>query len=663
MEESKIVHQFDGSPVDPDPKPKMQHSSSKTHKFSQVFVALLAILVLVGVASYLFIGLPAKKLLASIKRLQTSGQETAALLKKQDLGGTKNQLVQVKSDLQAVETDFQKFRWARFLPLAKNYYGDGLHGLTAAKEVLSAADVAVEAVAPYADIIGLKGLSPTSDGAKTAQDRINFILNTLEKLKPQLENIGQHLELAKNEVSQIDPQRYPETFRGQPVRVRIKQGITLLNQTATLTNDARPLLETAPYILGMDSPRKYLVLFQNDAELRPTGGFITAYAVLQVSKGKISTLDSGDSYTLDSKFTKKIPAPQPILKYLPKVPYWNLRDQNLSPDFKVSMDTFYPNYKLTGSPAVDGIISMDTQVLVELIRVIEEGIGKPLGVPGFGNFSAKNDPTCNCPQVFYALELYADVEGPVVWDSVSGRIISKPANYGQRKSFIGPIMYSILANIMAQPKSKMVDLFNTSMDLISKKHIQFYFLDDKAQAAVENFNLAGRVRDYTGDYLLVVDTNFAGAKTNTWVTYDANLKVTVSSDGTSDHTLTLTYKNPQAYFEDPKTKLKLNGVFRDWLRVYIPKGSQLVETTGFETGQATGDDLGKTVFEGFFTLTPLNTKTITLKYKSSAQKTSPYKLLIQKQAGAKDFFYQITVNGKAQPELKLNSDKELSISY
>jgi hypothetical protein len=261
------------------------------------------------------------------------------------------------------------------------------------------------------------------------------------------------------------------------------------------------------------------------------------------------------------------------------------------------------------------------------------------------------------------LELYADVEGPVIWDSVSGRIISKPVNYGQRKAFVGPMMYSILVNVMAQPKTKMADLFNTAMNLIAQKHIQFYFTDSKAQTAVETFNLAGRVRDFSGDYLFVVDTNFAGAKTNAWVEYSADLKIDIDSQGVATNTLALTYKNPQHFFEDLQTKLKLNGIFRDWLRVYLPKGSQLIEAKGFETGQATGEDLGKTVVEGFFTLTPLNNKTITIKYQSAAKSNSLYGLLIQKQAGTKDFSYKITVNGKAQPELILNSDQELSIAY
>jgi hypothetical protein len=660
---STIVHSFEAETVNSNSnsrKMKMQNHkfSSALKKFLFIFIALI---IVVGILGYLMIVVPGKAILTSVKKLQTSGTQVTAMLKQQDMGAVKAQMTLIKSNLDEVKSNFQKLQWTASMPVLKNYYADGTHSLDAANEVLAAGNLAIDGIAPYADIIGLKGLNAPGDSGKTAQERINFIVNTLKELEPQLENIGQHLEKAKEDIALIDTTRYPETFQGQPLRSQMDKGKVLLDEAAVLTNDARPLLVEAPYMLGMDAPRKYLVLFQNDAELRPTGGFITAYALVQVNKGKVSLQLSDDVYNLDAKFTKKITAPAPILKYLPKVPYWNLRDMNLSPDFKVSMDTFYPNYLTTGSPQVDGIITMDTQVLVDMVGVIEQVLGKPLGVPGFGNFSAKADPACNCPQVFYALELYADPEGPVIWDSVSGRIIAQPANYGARKSFIGPMTKSIMDNILGMPKSKMPDLFNTALTLIAQKHIQFYFTDPKAQNAVETFNMAGRVRDWTGDYLMVVDTNFAGAKTNTWVTYDAGLKVDAGNSGTTN-TLTLVYQNPQNYFTDAKTGLKLNGVFRDWLRVYLPQGSKLVDASGFETGQAVGDDLNKTVVEGFFTLTPKNNHTIVLKYTTPAN-TSPYHLLIEKQGGTKSFSYNVTVNNQKQPEIILDSDKEVTVSY
>ena len=646
MSESSLVHSLGDLSLQNPPR-------TKTILW---IISLTAIAI--TIFSYFIFYLPVRNLFTSARSLQAEAARIPEYLKNQDLGGAQNQLGQVKSRIDETKRRLTAFSWTKVIPYFGNYYRDGLHGLVAAEELVSAGELGIQAIAPYADVIGLKGISGTGDGAKTAQDRINLILETIEKISPQLDQIGAHLSTAKKEADQVDPNRYPKTLKGTPLRAQISSSINLLDQASSLINDAQPFIESAPYILGMEKPRKYLVIFQNDAELRPTGGFMTAYAVISVDKGKINIMQSDDIYSLDAKFPGKIEAPEAIKKYLPKVPYWYIRDQNLSPDFKVSMDTFFPNYLKTKSPAVDGIISLDTQVLVDLLKITG-----PIGVSGFGNYSAEEDKRCNCPQVFYELEKFADVEGPVVWDSISGQIIVKPKNYGERKSFIGPMMYSVLTNVMAQPKSKMVDLFNTTMSLLQAKHIQFYFTESQIQSAVEAFNLAGRIRDFDGDYLLVVDTNFAGAKTNAWVTYTADQKIDVSSDGTITKTLTLTYKNPQAYFEDKETKLRLNGLFRDWLRVYVPKGSKLIEAKGFETGQTTGEDLGKTVFEGFFTLTPLNVKTVTFKYELPFKVKSPYKLLIQKQGGSKSFPYNIIINGSQNPEFLLSSDKELSLPY
>jgi len=192
-----------------------------------------------------------------------------------------------------------------------------------------------------------------------------------------------------------------------------------------------------------------------------------------------------------------------------------------------------------------------------------------------------------------------------------------------------------------------------------------YSFDPTSQSAVEAFNIAGRVRAVpeNEDYLMVVDTNFSGGKTNIWVRYEASQVIEVGNDGSVTKTLTLNYTNPQEGSVTIESGRRLNGMFRDWLRVYVPKGSTLLESKGFETGEAVGEDLDKTTFEGFFTLAPLNVKSITLKYKLPFKIKSPYKLLVQKQGGAKDFIYKTKINGKSQPEFILNSDSEHAFVY
>jgi hypothetical protein len=628
-------------------------------KLALFLLSFLLILTISGITIYFSVYRPLQTTIASAKQLQTVILKSKEVAASKDLVAISTHLDTVKSQLDQVETDLSKLYWLKSLPYAKNYVADGEHAIKAGQSLIQTGHVALEAVTPYADLLGLKtAATDTNSVPQKAKDRITVLIETLDLVKPKLGEIGSLLQSAKDEVAQIDPNRYPDEFRGVQVKSQLTQAITALDEAANLVNEARPLLEAAPVIVGKDKPIKYLVIFQNDAELRPTGGFMTGYAVINVSKGKITVEQSSDIYKLDERFPKRIPAPQPILKYHPKVPYWYLRDQNLSPDFKVSMDTFYPNYKLTNSPQVSGIIAVDTQLLVNLLKVTG-----PIGIPGYGNFSADNDPRCNCPNAFYQLQILAGAEEPVVWDSVSGKIVKAPANYEDRKRFLGPVMYSILANVMGQPKEKFPLLFQTAIDSIDRKDVQLYFLDESIQAAVESANVAGRVTepgDQT-DYLFVVDTNFSGGKTNIWVKYAADQKIEIDQAGNITKTLTLTYTNPEDSSIKIETGRKLNGMFHDWLRVYVPKGSELLEASGFETGQATSEDLDKAVFEGFFSLAPAGTRVIKFKYKLPFKASSSLPMLIQKQAGAKDFAYTISVNSKKHPEFFLSKDTRLNL--
>ena len=152
------------------------------------------------------------------------------------------------------------------------------------------------------------------------------------------------MKMMATEISAINPDRYPEKVRGKVIRANIKSAKWLADQMATLLVDGKPVIERAPYLLGMDSPRTYMVLFQNDKELRPTGGFMTAYSVTKVENAKFEPVSSNDIYNLDAKYKPNISAPDAIVKYI-KGPYvlsqnWRLRDMNWSPDFAPSTVAF-----------------------------------------------------------------------------------------------------------------------------------------------------------------------------------------------------------------------------------------------------------------------------------------------------------------------------------
>jgi len=143
-----------------------------------------------------------------------------------------------------------------------------------------------------------------------------------------------------------------------------------------------------------------------------------------------------------------------------------------------------------------------------------------------------------------------------------------------------------------------------------------------------------------------------GRKSNLYAYEDVTQDVEISGDGTVTKTVSITYQNPE------KQDGWLNSVLPTWVRVYVPKGSELISSEGLEKSEAPYEDLGKTVFAGFFKLRPEGVSKVTLKYKLPFKVSKEYKLLIQKQPGTDGFLYTVNV-GKQMEEFKLTTDKEL----
>ena len=572
-----------------------------------------------------------------------------------DIEKIKSDFMIAKDSVSELKSSYTLISWMKYVPFVGTYVADLGHGLTASTKVFEAGEVAFVTLDPLLSELGFKkGGTETDTADKSAQERIDFVVNSIPEILPKADEISKKVSEAEIELSKIDPNKYPEDFRGINVREKLKSILDMFSQLSSYISESKPLLESAPYLLGMESDRRYLVLFQNDKELRPTGGFLTAYSIMKVSKAKFEPVTSDDIYNLDAKYKPSFESPEAIVDLI-KGPYIlskniRLRDMNYNPDFKVSMELFTEEAQKVGMDGIDGIIAVDTQLLVNLLDALGE-----IGVPGFGNYSSKTDPRCNCPQVVYELESFADIEGPIIWDPLTGKIILRPPNSDNRKKIIGPLMNSILANAMAQPKEKMPILLDSIFKSVIEKHVLFYLYDETAQNAVEGFGIAGRIdQDHTGDYLHINDSNLGGRKSNLYVKQEVEQEIAVNKDGAIQKTVTITYKNPE------KHDGWLNSVLPNWVRIYVPQGSTLVDVEGLQKQYEAYDESNKTVFSGYFSLRPEGVSKVTFSYTLPFKKSDDFRMLIQKQPGTDAPLYVVR-SAKSEEEFLLKTDKELRI--
>lgn len=632
-------------------------------KFSMKFILIPLGIILVFIAVVGVMLLPLRGVAAKANGVAAIGRQTADALKNQDLAATKDGLGKTRVAFTELSREYNKVMMLQYIPFFGAYIRDGSHGIKAGFAALDAADRAIEALEPNADLLGFTGGSKFVQGS--ADERIQVAVKTMKALTPKINEMATSVEVMRKELDEIDPNRYPTKIGKTVVRAKLQGAKDVIDNAANLFVNAQPLLVNLPAMLGEPEMRRYLVLFQNDKELRSTGGFLTAYAQFRVEKGKVILEKATDIYDLDNALKKKFPAPREITTFHKNVYNLYIRDSNLSPDYKVSMTKFMEMYDTAaGKEKIDGIIAMDTHVLVEVLKILgPETIGGRV-------FSADIDKRCDCPRAVYELEDYS----------------TRPVNYvrTERKDIIGVLLQQILQKALGvSPSQYWGNLFQMLLTEINQKHVLAYFLNTEAQKAAESFNMAGRVmtaeesatilayKEGNGwDYVHLVNSNMAGAKSNMFVSEEVVKDVTVSGD-TITTKLTVDYNNPYKGSDCGLESggLCLNAPLRNWVRVFAPAGSTLVESKGIispSDGKAkpmdTFTDLGKTVFEGFLIVNPLGKARIELTYKTPFKSADgKYRLLIQKQAGTDGQEWTIRLNGKDRKKFPLDADTEITL--
>jgi len=600
----------------------------------KVLLTTLAVLVLLALGGYFLVGRPALALYqqAELAKPHLANLKTGLITQNlPQIQAEVAELDQIRAESAEI---YQQLSWLKVIPWVGNYYRDGQHVFGAGEAGIEAAQIVVTALEPFKDI----------DIEKLTQ-----LVVISPQIIPQLEEALQKIAVVRAEITQINPQRYPAEIKGLKIRSSLESAIAALDSAEELLTDAGPLLRALPQALGAEEPQKYLILFQNDKELRPGGGFITAYALAQFNQGVFSILRSDDIYNLDRN-QMRLPAPDPIIRFL-KVPGFYMRDTNFSPDFKKSMGDFLVYYDASGAPSVAGIIAIDTQFVESFLEITG-----PISVPEYQqDFSGYPNLPESCrtggadfttENVVCRLELYAE------------KILK---GSGQRKALIGDLMGHLVDWLLTAPTSAWPQIFKNAVEQIQTKHLLGYFENEVLQKLAEDHYLAGRLReDFETDFLHVSDANLAGAKSDLYMDRKYRLEVNITDDGRVTNKLVLTYTNTGFYDG------WLNTTNRDYLRIYTPQGSTLISSEGGSYETTTFEDLGKTVFDNFLLTPPQQTIQFMVEYQlplSVNRKSSrEYELLIQKQPGKGAEEWVVVVNGEEQI-VNLDRDERLNFKF
>lgn len=605
----------------------------KKKLFSGIAIFFIGLLVLVGVAVYMTLVRPLQMAYGQVNTLKTKAKVVFEAAKTQNLVKLQSGLVDLQKELKTARVSLKSVFAYKTLPGVGYMFRDMENGLLAGNYLLEAGKKAVTAIEPYSDLIGFKKGSQFSQ--QPTEKRLETAILTIDKLIPQIDAIGSDLEKAQAYLEKIEPKAYPVSVGGVQIQEKVKNYHDQILGLVGLATEARPLFRRLPYLLGKDVERRYLVLFVNDAELRATGGFITAYAIFSVEKGQIRVVQSSDIYDLDNQINHP-KAPLEITKYHKKVYEYYVRDSNLYPDYPTSLKEF-ERLLTRGNKQLqyDGIISVDTQVLVNTLKILGPTYA------GGVSFTADSDSRCGgCPQVIYELE----------------NIITRPTPYlrEQRKSMLSVLLFTIMQKSLGvSPSQYWGRLVQQFLADLEEKHILVNLKDTKSQKAIESLGYGGVIIPSKSDYLHVNNVNFAGAKSNMFMKQTVISTTKTEGDNYFREVL-VEYRNPfpASDCNEERGTLCLNAPLRNWVRFYVPQGAKLVKFVGSEMETRSYEESGKQVFEGFLIIKPLGKASVKVTYTvpKAAVTTNRYSLLIQKQPGVIEIPTSVTFNGEKQQE-------------
>lgn len=383
-------------------------------------------------------------------------------------------------------------------------------------------------------------------------------------------------------------------------------------------------------LLGDEVPHRYLVLLQNSNELRATGGFIGSYLIVDVNDGKIAKMEAKDVYETDGQLKDVVDPPPGIDRVADRL---YMRDANYSPDFPTSAQEIMWFLEHSKGPSVDTVIAIDQTVVESLLALTG-----PIVLPNFP-FQVKADNFSDIIS-FYTEAKLSDTVTPkqLLFDLI-------PAF---QKEFAELKGFEQLASI--------------GLELIAEGHVQAYSADSKIQNLITRVDLDGAMVEAgeNTDYLSVITTAIGGNKSDQYMTTDLHHRSVVSAKGRIENEISISKTHTFSEADEKRIQElisrygtgKLNeesllfilgqGPNIDYMRVYVPLGSQLQDASGINLSAIeVSEDLGYTVFA--LTHGPTKTgesKAITIRYilpfNLSFHPEDNYEFIAQHQAGAEN---------------------------
>lgn len=301
--------------------------------------------------------------------------------------------------------------------------------------------------------------------------------------------------------------------------------------------------------VGFCGPRTYLLLFQNNYELRPTGGFLGSYGVIKVEKGKVVELRIQDIYVPDGQIQGHVEPPWPIQAAFGQG-WYRIRDSNFDPDFPRAVETMRWFFEKGGEEKADGVIAINLFVFGRILTTLG-----PLYIPDEA-------------QPLTAENFYHRMQSEVELDFFPGS--------QQKQVYVSKVGRALLRRLHETTTKEKVRLFVSGLQLLRQKQIFIYVDDNLVQTFIRKLGWDGSLinrRTSRLNTFSLFEANLGANKGNCCIEREVNLSIQ-PKERSLQHTATIVFenRNPSSLKNPPYS---FGGAYVNYIRIYLPKEARI----------------------------------------------------------------------------------------
>ncbi|NMB56824.1 DUF4012 domain-containing protein [Candidatus Beckwithbacteria bacterium] len=404
----------------------------------------------------------------------------------------------------------------------------------------------------------------------------------------------------------------------------------------------KDLLTYAPDFLN--DKKTYTVLFQNNMELRATGGFMGSYGQFYFTNGKLVSKNIQDIYVPDGQLDGFVNPPKALSEAF-KHGEWRLRDSNWDPDFAKASETISWFFDKGGVKTGDGLIAVNLEVVEDILNTLGQ-----IELPDYDTQIA-------------AQNLYLIAQNEAERDFFPGSTA--------KKDFLQTLTNQLFLSLSNLDNQKMITFGQILARHLQQKNIQVNFTNPKLQAFANQNHWTGTInweqnKEFNNDYFFPVDTNLSANKANCCIVKEVSQVIEDKGDYFAIKTL-IKYEN-NSPVADPKPPKYWGGDYKNYLRILLPLEANiknvLIDEESFTVNQVDKRELtteGLKEIGFFLDLEHLQTKTVEVQYVLKKQlDNETYQLFLPKQSGQKPYYTSVellTSNSSQKTKKLIDQDQ------